>query len=144
MSAGLHRYRQFARRALIQAASTAAPTPPELAAAFQSLRDRLAHTLGGVFGPPAIDALFERARSLTADEFPWIADIESIGRRDEVVDGSIWRAHSADVVADGLAALLAHDIELLVGLVGDDLILPLIQKAWGGAMSLPSIDGESE
>jgi len=143
MPAGFHRYRQFARRALIQTANTNTPTPPQIAAAFQSLRDRLAHTLGGVFGPPAIDALFERATLLAAQEFAWIAEAGSIGQRDEEVDGSVWRTHSPAVVADGLATLLGHDIDLLVGLVGDDLILPLIQKAWGGAVT-PSMDGESE
>lgn len=144
MPDGFDRYLQFARRALIRAANTDTPTHVEIAAAFQSLRDRLAHTLGGVFGPAAIDALFERATYLAANEFGWIAESVSIAQREEVVDGTLWRVHSPDTVLDGLAALLAHDIDLLVGLVGYDLVLPLVQKAWGTTGTPSMMDGESE
>ena len=37
-------------------------------------------------------------------------------------------------VAEGLAAVLAHDIELLSTFVGDDLVRPLVHQAWGIAM----------
>jgi hypothetical protein len=39
---------------------------------------------------------------------------------------------------NGLAAVLAFDVGLLVTFVGDDLILPLVQQAWGGAIGPPS------
>jgi hypothetical protein len=34
---------------------------------------------------------------------------------------------------EGLAAVLAHEITLLSTFIGDDLIMPLVQEAWGTA-----------
>ena len=39
-----------------------------------------------------------------------------------------------DRIADGLATVLAHDIALLSTFVGEDLVLPLVQEAWGTMM----------
>jgi hypothetical protein len=37
------------------------------------------------------------------------------------------------VLADGLAAILAHEIALLSAFIGDDIVLPLVEQAWGAA-----------
>ena len=39
-----------------------------------------------------------------------------------------------DRLEEGLAAVLAHNIALLSAFVGEDLVLPLVQQAWGTAM----------
>ena len=39
-----------------------------------------------------------------------------------------------DRLEEGLAAVLAHNIALLNAFVGEDLVLPLVQEAWGTAM----------
>jgi hypothetical protein len=36
-----------------------------------------------------------------------------------------------DRFAEGLATVLAHNIGLLSTFVGEDLVLPLVQEAWG-------------
>jgi hypothetical protein len=133
MPANSHRYRQFARQALLQRASAAeALSHSEVVDAFQALRQRLMQTLAAIFGSAAIDALFERSAHLAAIEFAWLADVLPAGSHATVTDVSMIPApKTADHVVDGFAAALAYDIGLLVALVGEDLILPLVQKAWG-------------
>lgn len=122
------RFRQYTRQVLVHSASSATPSPSDIAAAFQTSRERLMRTLVGIFGSAATDALFERSAHLVNDEFAWLADSISAAKVLEV--SGIPSAKTADDVLDGLAAILAYDIGLLVALVGEDLILPLVQKAW--------------
>jgi hypothetical protein len=46
-----------------------------------------------------------------------------------------------DRLEEGLAAVLAHNIGLLVAFVGEDLVLPLVQQAWG-VVEAPRTEGE--
>ena len=62
--------------------------------------------------------------------------------RDKVPDASeIPAAATADNVLDAFTAVIAYDIGLLVEFVGEDLILPLVQKAWGPVGRLPASGG---
>jgi hypothetical protein len=49
-----------------------------------------------------------------------------------VVDGntSLERL-DVSTLAEGLSAVLAHNIGLLTAFVGEDVILPLVEQAWG-------------
>jgi hypothetical protein len=127
--------RLLVRRALVEQTGAASPDRPRLASAFNTLCERLRQRLQTLFGRTAVDALFARAVHVAASEFPWLPDV--IGKNG---DGC-----SADALAglqgvdmknadDGLASVLAHDIELLSAFVGDDLVIPLVQQAWGIAM----------
>ena len=42
-----------------------------------------------------------------------------------------------DTLEEGLAAVLAHNIGLLSAFVGEDLVLPLVQQAWGVVETAP-------
>jgi hypothetical protein len=107
------------------------------------LRDRLKRTIVPIFGPVAVEALFERSVGLAVDEFHWLEDSMS-GSQDKVPDLSgIPAGATAENVLDALTAVLAYDIGLLVEFVGEDLILPLVQKAWGPIGRLPT-SGESD
>jgi hypothetical protein len=85
-----------------------------------------------LFGSTAVNTLFLRAVYLATVEFKWL---------DRVVPKSqdlcaVAPIASVDVLEigvleEGLAAVLAHNIELLSGFVGEDLVLPLVQQAWG-------------
>ena len=136
-------YRQFARQALVKTASSATPTQTDLADAFGTLRDRFMRTLVPVFGPVAIEALFERSLHLAVDEFAWLADSLSAARTRVPDVSGIPDAATAENVLDAFTAVIAYDIGLLVALVGEDLILPLVQKAWGPVGRLPT-SGESD
>jgi hypothetical protein len=143
MDASSSRYRQFARGALVKTTNSAAPTHSQLMAAFQTLRERLRQTLLPVFGSTAVEALFDRSRHLATDEFPWFAEL--LPKRDErAIDLSKVAGPAAiETLRDGLAAMLAHDIALLVALIGEDFIRPLIHKAWGAAGRLSTGTSES-
>lgn len=138
MPAGFKRYRQFARQALVKTASSATPTQTHIADAFRTLRDRLKRTLAPIFGPVAIEALFERSVHIAGDEFAWLSDAMSAGREKAPDIAAIPGTATAEDVLDAFAAVIASDIGLLVEFVGEDLILPLVQKAWGPVGRLPA------
>ena len=142
MPARSKQYRPFARQALVKTAGSATPTPAHIPDAFRTLRDRLTRTLVPVFGPAAIEALFERSLHLAVDEFEWLA--ESLSRNGQKGPDvpEIPGTATADNVLDAFSALIAFDIGLLVEFVGEDLIRPLVQKAWGPLGRLPT-NGES-
>ena len=136
-------YRQFARQALVKTTSSATPTQTHVADAFRTLRERLKRTLVPVFGPVAVEALFERSVHLVNDEFHWLA-VAMSSSGDKVPDVSrIPGGATAENVLEALTAVLAYDIGLLVEFVGEDLILPLVHKAWGPIGRLPT-RGESD
>jgi hypothetical protein len=119
----------------MDATGAAEPDPSQLASAFNSLCTRLHQRLQPLFGASAVTALFARALHVATLEFSSLTEI--IGKNG---DGC-----SADVAAsgqemdigrleDGLAAVLAHNIGLLSTFVGEDLVLPIVQEAWGTAM----------
>jgi hypothetical protein len=91
--------------------------------------------LDPLFGRTAVAALFARALHVATAEFPWLADVvPKNGERCslaglERVSAGIGR----DVLVEGLAAVLAHDIGLLSALIGEDFVMPLVQSAWGAA-----------
>jgi hypothetical protein len=127
--------RRFVKRALVDATGTPAPDRDQLAAAFDLLWERLRRRLQLMFGATAVLALFARAIHLATAEFPWLQhfilpkDVERSAAKALEGHGSLLR----DDVHEGLAAVLAYNIALLSTFVGDDLVLPLVQEAWGAA-----------
>jgi hypothetical protein len=134
--------RRFVRRALVDATGAAAPDRAELASAFDLLCERLRRQLKPLFGATAVNALFVRAVHVAAAEYPWLREL-SPSDQDPCVSDRIASLGEADVeaVAAGLATVLAHNIGLLNALVGEDLVLPLVQQAWG-ASDAPRTVGE--
>jgi hypothetical protein len=57
------------------------------------------------------------------------------------VIGSRPSDNSRSTQEEGLAAVLAHKIGLLNTFVGEDLVLPLVQQAWG-VIEAPRTEGE--
>jgi hypothetical protein len=135
MSMSSPKLRRFVRHALVAATGVADPDRAQLLSAFDMLCDQLRARLHPMFGTPAVAGLFARAHRVAASEFPWLADVvPRDGERCsleglETVSGHV----EADTMADGLAAVLAHDIGLLSTFIGDDLVMPLVQEAWGAA-----------
>jgi hypothetical protein len=133
MSSG--KVRRFAKHALVAATGVAAPDPAQLASAFDLLCARLRTQLQPIFGNDAITALFRRSVRIGTLEFAWLADI--IPRDTELcsVDGldKIGAHLEPELIAEGLAAVLANDVGLLSTFIGDDLVMPLIEEAWSTA-----------
>jgi hypothetical protein len=134
MTSSSPQLRRFVRRALVDATGAASPDRAQLVSAFDSLCQRLLERLRPLFGTTAVAALFARALHVARSEFPWLEhvvpkDADSCSAEGLASVGGLDLAS----LADGLAAVLAHDIGLLSALVGEDLILPLVQQAWGAA-----------
>jgi hypothetical protein len=86
-----------------------------------------------MFGSGAIAALFARAHRVAALEFPWLAEVVPADGKRCLLDGleTLSGRLDPDTMAEGLAAVLAHDVGLLTTLIGDDLVMPLVMEAWG-------------
>jgi hypothetical protein len=135
MSMSSAKLRRFARQALVAATGVPAPQPDQLAAAFDVLCEHLRRRLHPMFGAAAIAALFARAHRVAVAEFSWLADVVPKDGERCALSGlqSVSRHLDPNTIADGLAAILAHDIGLLSTFIGDDLVMPLVQEAWGTA-----------
>lgn len=125
--------RQFAEHTLAGATGAVSPDLAQLAIAFDTLSERLATVLQPLFGTMAAEALLARARHVAAAEFPWLADI--VPKDSERCSTDAVHAHAAHLtparMQQGLAAVLAQEIGMLSALIGDDLVMPLVQRAWG-------------
>jgi hypothetical protein len=134
--------RRFVRRAIVDATGAASPDRAQLASAFDLLCERLRRQLKPLFGATAANALFVRAVHVAAAEFSWLRDVLP-SDQDPCVSDRIASAGepAIETVEEGLAAVLAHNIGLLNTLVGEDLVLPLVQQAWG-VIDTPRTEGE--
>jgi hypothetical protein len=136
MSLSSLQLRRLVRRTLLERSEAASSSRPPLASAFNTLCERLRDRFQPLFGATAVAALFARAVHVATLEFPWLADV--IGKNGDRCSADVIAALQGvdmDHVEEGLAAVLAHDIELLRAFVGDDLILPLVRHAWGVALA---------
>src|SRR5918995_1898442 len=135
MSISSPKLRRFVRHALTAATGVATPDLAQLASAFDVLCDRLRTRLHPMFGTAAISALFARGHRMATSEFPWLADVvPKDGERCSQGGLETVSLHlEPDTMAEGFAALLAHDIGLLSTFIGEDLVMPIVQEAWGTA-----------
>lgn len=135
MSATSPALRRFVRYALVAATNDAAPDGAQLRAAFEVLCDQLGCRLRPLFGQLARGALFSRALRLAQAEFPWLEGVTAETQNHCALVGL--DAGSRDlpphVLAEGLAAVLAHEIALLSAFIGEDIVLPLVEQSWGAA-----------
>jgi hypothetical protein len=124
--------RRFVKRALVDQTGVAEPDRAQLASAFDTLCQRLRERLQTLFGATAVAALFVRSVHVAASEYPWLGDTVSTGLDPCSADRvAALRSLDVDTLHEGLATVLAHNIELLSAFVGEDLVLPLVQQAWG-------------
>jgi hypothetical protein len=126
--------RRFVSRALVDTTGVAEPDRAQLASAFDTLCRRLRDRLQPLFGTAAVGALFVRSVHVATGEYPWLGEIVLKGQDSCSVDGSpTLGALDVNTLHEGLATVLAHNIGLLSAFVGEDLVLPLVQQAWGGS-----------
>jgi len=134
MSTSSRNLRQFVRQALVAKTGVPSPHLAQLASAFDQLCDQLRARLHPIFGNAAIVALFARAHHTAMSEFPWLGEVvPKDGQRcsQDGVEGV--RGLEPELMAQGLAAVLAYDIGLLSTFIGEDLVMPLVEEAWGDA-----------
>ena len=140
--------RRLVNEALISTSGATNPDRTELTAAFSVLCDRLRQRLQPIFGTPATRALFTRALHVAAHEYPWLNDLQLSPERCSLAGFDAPHLQlDSHTLAAGLSAVLAHDIGLLIAFIGEDVVMPLVQDAWGDASladsSPASTEGES-
>jgi hypothetical protein len=128
--------RRFVQRALVDASGTVSPDHAQLASAFNALCEQLRTRLQPLFGTAASTALFARALHVATQEFPWLPDVITKDAAERcLANGKAPGDATLSVgrLEEGLATVLADEIALLSTFVGKDLVLPLVQQAWGVA-----------
>jgi len=128
--------RAYVRHSLTKAAGTATPDAAQIGAAFDELCDRLRSKLRPLFGSEAVLALFGRALHVASSDHPWLSTVLTREAMCKSRDGvSALSGIDDGRIQDGLVAVLAINIELLNRFIGADLVLPLVQGAWGHELS---------
>ena len=122
------------RDALVTATGVSRPDRAQLAAAFDLRCEQLRTRLGPLFGTTAISALFARALALSTMEFPWLAHVVPNDGARCSLDALLHDDTLQPSLEEGLASVLAHDIGLLIEFIGDDLVMPLVEDAWGAPL----------
>jgi len=139
--------RDLARRALLDT-DGGQREPAALAEAadhaYARLRDRLADLIG-VLG---YGTLVARAVRLAQAESPGLTRVTVAAQAEDGLQGlrAFTLASSGNPVAaaEGLAALLAHIIGLLVVFIGEDLAVRLVHEAWPELTSGPqALEGQA-
>ncbi|HUQ89105.1 MAG TPA: hypothetical protein VM096_16220 [Vicinamibacterales bacterium] len=123
-----HRHREFVRHSIVASTGSSNPTRAQIVSSFNNLCDQLGSVLEPLFGRHAIDALFTRARHLASRDYPHLST--AVARNESRCGTDALDAVSASEAGDMLAALLAYKIDLLSTFVGEDLVMPLIGRAW--------------
>jgi len=131
--------RALARRVLLRDAG-GRPAPAPLAAAPGRAEARLRRRLADLVGVTGYTTLVARAVRLARVEVPALervtvdahvgAGAEAEGGLRGVREFALASDGDAAVVEDGLTAILAHIVGLLVIFIGEGLALRLIHEAW--------------
>jgi hypothetical protein len=127
--------RHHVRGVIVEASGADPLDRAQLGVVFSSLSERLRKALRPLFGGAAVNALSARALHLATSEFPWLPEV--LDKNGEIFSaGAIVKIQNVDldIVANGLAAVLARNVELLCTFVGEDLVLPIVRVAWSTAL----------
>ena len=128
--------RELAARALARQANGQSD-PATLARAFDVLCDNLREHLEPLLGVNGVRALFGRGLHLAKASHSWLAPVQLApppGCALQHVE-DVAATESALAIRAGLAAIVAEDLALLFGFIGEDLTLPLVQRAWPADVS---------
>ncbi|HEX6162167.1 MAG TPA: hypothetical protein VFZ31_02290 [Vicinamibacterales bacterium] len=123
------RFRPLARQALINAVGVDAPSDRTIIEGFNTLSDQLSAALQRLFGANPTRALAERSRQLAEQDYAFLNAIlkHDDGRLHAGVNGE---SLPPDELLSALSAVLAHELDLLTALLGEDFVLPLVNRAW--------------
>jgi len=128
----------FARRLFVHEAG-GRQRPQDVADAMERICQGLQTRLAPLVSVVGFNALFERAATLAAREFPFLAGIGAITASKCSPDGlrrAVEGREPAEV-ADALVAILAHFLWLLVIFIGENLGMRKVHEAWPDVPSTP-------
>jgi len=124
--------RRIARR-LISSHRSERSEGDSAARAAAAACDHLYDALSRWVGPDGCHALFTRGLAEARAEYPALAQIHLRARSQPYIDGvpETIMAHGDAATAQGLESMLAHLVELLGRLIGDDMATKLIERSLG-------------
>jgi hypothetical protein len=131
----------LARRILEQEAGESSAAAAS-AAAVETVCQRLKDHLVDLLGSGGISALLRRALHLSHRDSPLLAGVSASGEPDVCFIGlaeSLAASTDAEAAA-AAAAVVAHVLDLLVTLLGEELGMKPIRKLWPQATSTREID----
>ncbi|HWP49867.1 MAG TPA: hypothetical protein VNM22_22115 [Candidatus Limnocylindrales bacterium] len=104
----------------------------DLAKAADHACQKLYHQMVRLVGLAGFQALLMRSLNLAKTEFPFLRRVESEPQAGECLKGILEAVQDRDpvLVGEGLVAVLANFIGLLITFIGKDLALRLIRKTW--------------
>ena len=122
------RFRDFAERLISVGATqakSAASKPPTVFAAIDELRPSLAQVVGTL----GFSAVLSRALTLANADVPWLRAVQV--KPDGTLEGLDELEANVDPkdIAEGSVVLLAEFVSLLAELIGERLVLQLVQQA---------------
>ncbi|HEX5417092.1 MAG TPA: hypothetical protein VFZ25_15620, partial [Chloroflexota bacterium] len=135
--------RELARR-LLAAEGDGNASPADLAASTVRVLNRFAPVLDSLIEPIGYEALLRRALHLTRTEWPFLLGVRVRVNAEGVhLPGLVESVRDQDptTVRDGLVAIVANLIWLLVTFVGEAICAWLIQRAFGEAPPGPGDAG---
>jgi hypothetical protein len=132
---------ELARRIVEQEAG-GSPDPAASAAAVEMACHRLQEQLVDLLGSSGVSALLRRALHLAQREQPLLAGVAVSGEQAECFIG-LGEALAAKTDEEAMAAaaiILAHLLDLLVMLLGEELGMNPIRRLWPQATTVREID----
>ncbi|HXL85722.1 MAG TPA: hypothetical protein VN927_00845, partial [Gemmatimonadaceae bacterium] len=120
---------QIARR-LINSHRSESAEGHSVARAAAAACDQLYRELSRWVGTDGCHALFTRALAQARTEHPALGLIQLRARSEPYIDGvaEAIMAHGDPATAEALESLLVHLVELLGRLIGDDMVMKLIER----------------
>jgi hypothetical protein len=113
--------------------------PSASAAAVETASRRLKDHLVGVLGTGGVSAVFGRALHLAQREHPLLAEVSVSGQPGACFIG-LAESLAAESDAAAATALLAHTLDLLVVLLGEELGMKPVRTLWPRETSVKETD----
>jgi len=98
---------------------------------IQRILTRLHQELGKLIGPAGFDVMLARSLVLARRAHPLLTGI--VVGPGGTLTGLDQTARDPGALEEGQAAIVAHFIELLVNLIGEDLAMRLVRDVWPAA-----------
>jgi hypothetical protein len=116
--------------------------PSASAAAVETASRRLKDHLVGMLGTGGVSAVLGRALNMAQREQPLLAEVSVSGQPGACFIGlaESLAAESDDAATTAATALLAHTLDLLVVLLGEELGMKPVRKLWPRETSVKETD----
>ena len=120
----------LARRVILSASST--ECHPDSAQASTTALTSLLSALSSLVGQAGSAVVLRRSLRLTESAYPWLEELRRVGPADDLTAALAvsMSQQSQDVAQAALIAVVASLLELFVTLIGERLVMQLLEETW--------------